>query len=225
MRVIIAGSTGMIGRLILNHCLVSDEIREVISFVRKPSDKIVDRKLKEVVLSDFEDYSEHYSEFENVSVAFFCIGAYTGQVSDQMFKKITVNYAVKFASALKRYSNNSTFCLLSGAGADRSEKSKTAFAKYKGMAENKISEMKLKFYSFRPGYIYPTTVRKEPNLIYKFMRFSYPLIRLFGNNVSIKSTELAQAMFNVGLCGADKEILENKDIMHQIKSLSSNVSN
>lgn len=216
MKVIIAGSTGMVGGLILNLCLESDKINEVICFVRKPTHLTEIPKLKEVVISNFEDYSEHLSEFENVSVAFFCIGVYTGQFPDKIFKKITVDYAVEFASALAKTNNNPTLCLLSGQGADRTEESKTSFARYKGMAENRISKLKLTFYSFRPGYIYPTVSRNEPNLLYRVMRFSYPLIRLFGSNVSVKSTELALAMFKVGMHGTEKEILENKDILQEI---------
>lgn len=172
--------------------------------------------MKEVVLSDFEDYSDHLSEFENVSMGFFCVGVYTGQVDDNLFKKITVDYAVAFASALENKSPHSRLCLLSGQGADRTEKSKTSFAKYKGMAENRISKLKLRFHTFRPGYIYPVIRRNEPNLVYRMMRFSYPLIKLFGKNISVKSTELALAMFNVGLHGSENEILENKDILNEI---------
>jgi hypothetical protein len=55
------------------------------------------------------------------------------------------------------------------------------------------------------------------------MRLLYPLIRLFGDNSSIKSNELAQAMFNVALNGTEKEILENKDIIKQIIPVPNNV--
>jgi hypothetical protein len=40
-----------------------------------------------------------------------------------------------------------------------------------------------------------------------------------GDGASITSIELAQAMFNVGIYGADKEILENKDIKKYIHGL------
>jgi len=81
------------------------------------------------------------------------------------------------------------------------------------MAENQIDAMDLAFHSFRPGYIYPETPRKEPNMMYRVSRALYPLIKLFGDNYSIKSTELAEAMFKVGMHGADKTVLENRDIL------------
>lgn len=212
MKVIIAGSSGMVGGLILEQCLQSDKITQVISLVRKQSSVPQNKKLQEVVIQDFENYSSQTSLFQDVTAAYFCIGVYTGKESDEQFQKITVNYAVAFAKALKENSPNATLCLLSGAGADRTEKSNAAFARYKGMAENQISELGLKFHAFRPGYIYPVTPRNEPNLMYKISRAIYPILKLFGNGISITSVELANAMFYTGLYGASKEILENRDI-------------
>ncbi len=211
-RVIIAGASGMVGSLVLENCLASTRVSEVISLVRKRTNTL-HPKLKEVVVKDFSDYSTHTDQFKNIDLSFFCIGVYTGQVPDDQFKRITVDYAIEFASAIKTNSPAASLCLLSGAGADRSEKSSTSFAKYKGMAENRISDMGLSFYAFRPGYIYPVTVRKEPNLIYRITRMFYPLIKLMGSNSSIKSTELATAMFRVAMEGAKTEVLENRDIL------------
>jgi len=212
MRAIITGSSGMIGKLILANCLNSDKVTEVISLVRKPTSQ-KHNKLTEIVISNFEDYSALEHLFKDIEVAFFCLGVYTGQVSDDIFKKITVNYAVEFAKALEKNSPKATFCLLSGAGADRTEKSKIPFARYKGMAENQIAKLNVKLYSFRPGYIYPVEKRKEPNVGYKIMKALYPIVKLLGDKYSVKSTELASAIFNVGLNGAEKQILENEDIL------------
>lgn len=158
--------------------------------------------------------------FKNIDSAFFCIGVYTGSVSDKLFKEITVDYAVSFAKMLKDNSPNAKLCLLSGAGADRTEKSKTSFALYKGMAENQIDKLGLEFYTFRPGYIYPVEQRKEPNLMYSTMRNLYPILRLLGRNFSIKSTELGKAIYKIGINGTDKKILENKDLINCLKEQS-----
>ncbi len=213
--VIIAGATGMVGSLILEKCLASDEVAQVVSMVRKKS-SVDHPKLKNVIVTNFTDYSDHADMFKNIDAAYFCIGVYTGQVPDEAFREITVDYAVAFAEALKTNSPNANLCLLSGSGADRTEKSRTAFARYKGIAENKISAMDLPFYTFRPGYIYPVTPRKEPNFMYSLSRTLYPLIKLMGKNASIKSTELATAMFNVGMNGGEQEIFENRDIFDSV---------
>lgn len=212
MKVIFAGASGMVGNLILEACIESKQVNEIISLVRKPASE-KSSKIKEVVIENFSDYKAHSSNFENIDAAFFCIGVYTGQVPDEQFKEITVDYAVEFAHALAQNNPKAKLCFLSGSGADRTEKSRMAFARYKGMAENQIAALGLEFYTFRPGYIYPVTPRQEPNFTYKLSRFLYPLIQLFGKNASIKSTELAKAMFKVALNGAGHEILENRDII------------
>lgn len=211
-KVVIAGASGMVGQILLDHCLSSPQIAEVVSLVRRKTNN-AHAKLREIMVGDFSDYSEHANRFQEVDIAFFCIGVYTGQVPDTEFKVITVDYAIAFAEAVKKGNPKARLCLLSGAGADRSEKSRTSFARYKGMAENGISQTGLEFYTFRPAYIYPVTPRKEPNIMYRIMRFLYPVIKLAGSNGSIKSTELAQSMFQVGLYGASSEILENKGIL------------
>lgn len=202
----------MVGNLVLSNCLNSGKITQIRSLVRKPA-QTMHHKLVEIAISDFTDYAAHSEIFKNIDIAFFCIGVYTGQVPDDEFKKITVDYAVEFAKTLKNESPHCTICLLSGAGADKTEKSSTPFACYKGMAENRISELNMKFYSFRPAYIYPVTPRKEPNFLYKATRVLYPVLKMFGTKYSIKSTELANAMFNVGINGAELQILENRDIL------------
>jgi uncharacterized protein YbjT (DUF2867 family) len=212
MKVLITGASGMIGSLLLSRCLDSELITHVISFVRRPV-KQQHPKLTEIILSDFENYSGQEDFFKHVSVAFFCLGVYTGEVPDEQFKKITVNYAVEFAGTLEEHSPGARFCLLSGAGADRTEKSKTSFARYKGLAEKRIANLDLEFYSFRPGYIYPSEPRKEPNVGYKIMKAIYPLVKILGKRFSITSAELADAMFAAGISGAHKEILENQDIL------------
>ena len=212
MKAMITGSTGMVGELVLANCLSSDKISEIRSLVRKPTGK-KHPKLTEIVIEDFEDYSNHQKLFKDIDVAFFCLGVYTGQVPDDQFKKITVDYAVEFGKALEMNSPQTTICLLSGAGADMTEKSKTSFALYKGIAENRLTNMNLEFYSFRPAYIYPVTPREEPNYGYKLIRALYPIMKLFGKKYSITSTELADAIFHVGLNGAYKSILENNDIL------------
>lgn len=210
--VLIAGASGMVGKLILQECLSSNQVKKVFSLVRKSSG-INHPKLQEIVVDNFSNFEGQQDAFKHIDAAFFCIGVYTGQVPKEQFKIITVDYAIAFAEALKKNSPKARLCLLSGAGADRTEKSRTAFAKFKGMAENKIALLGLNFHSFRPAYIYPVEPRKEPNLMYSISRSLYPMIKLFGTNMSIKSTELAQAMFKVGIAGANQEVFENKDIL------------
>lgn len=210
---IITGATGMIGGIVLNHCLESDEIQNVTSFVRRATG-VIHTKLHEIVCDDYLNYEGLDAHFSDQDIAFFCLGVYTGQVPDALFKEITVDYAKGFADRLKNQSPEAGVCFLSGAGADLSEKSNVSFARYKGMAENYLIEKKFNsLYLFRPGYIYPVEPRQEPNFSYRLFRWLYPLVKVLGRRYSIKSTELGEAMFVAGIRGAEKMVLENNDIL------------
>ena len=138
--VIITGATGMIGGSVLDMCLESQEIVKVTSIVRRATGKIHE-KLNEVIHKDFLDYSSIENHFENQDICYFCIGVYTGAVPRDKFREITVDYTKVFAELLRQKNEKTSFCFLSGQGADTTEKSRVAFAKDKGIAENILKEL------------------------------------------------------------------------------------
>lgn len=211
-KIIITGASGMVGGIILREALNSSEIEKVTSIVRKPSGQQHD-KLEEVVHDNFNDYKKINHLFENQDAAYFCIGVYTGAVSDDKFKMITVDFAKAFGDAVKQNSPQAILCFLSGAGADLKEKSRMSFARYKGMAENYLMSLNLGgLHIFRPGYIYPVEKREEPNLAYRIYRRLYPILNKLIPSSAITSEQLAKSMFRAGLYGTTQTILENEDI-------------
>jgi len=214
-RVIITGATGMVGGCALRICLENPDVSQV-TVIGRSRTGISDARLREVDVSDFTDYSAVADALKNQDTALYCLGAYTGAVPDDLFRQITVDYTLAFAGALHRASPQAAFCFLSGQGADQTEKSRMAFARYKGAAETALLNMGFsRVHIFRPGYIYPVTPRKEPNLMYTITRFFYPLLRRLYPNIGISSEDLAAAMVQAGLYGTGEyqnPILENKDI-------------
>lgn len=221
-KVIITGATGMVGGLVLEQCLNSNEVMEVISLGRRKSGK-THGKLHELIVEDFLNLDQCEPYFDSIDIVYYCLGAYDQVVDRELFRKITIDYPETLAKALIKKNPACSFCLLSEAGADRSEETWVTFAKDKGTIENRLSNIGFRsFHAFRPLYIYPFSKRKEPDGAYTIKRFFYPVVTFFFRNISIKSNELAQVMFEVGLNGFEKETLENKDI---IKVLRSRVSN
>jgi len=214
-KILIAGASGMVGSHLLEISLQAEDVEKIYILSRKPSN-VRHKKIQEILVDDFINYDKVVSKIEKIDVVFFCVGVYTGSVDRETFRKITIDYPVALAEALHAHSPESKFILLSGAGADRTEKSKVMFAKDKGIAENKIFDIYDKiFHSVRPGYIYPVIKRKEPNSSYKFFRLVYPLIKLLGKNYSITSIELAKAMFVIGMNKTNQTIFEN----HELRAL------
>ena len=210
--IIITGSTGMIGRLVLEACLKREDVKTVITISRRTAG-ITHPKLTEVIHADFLNYAAVESHFKKVDVCFYCVGVYTGQVPAADFRKITVDYTKAFADILKRNSPGCSFCFLSGQGADTAEKSRILFAKEKGIAENYLLNLQFgKTHLFRPGYIYPDLPRKEPNAFYAMMRILYKPVAAIYPNIGVSSVQLARKMVEVGLEGGTKIIYENRDI-------------
>ena len=163
MRCVITGATGMVGGEALSLALSHPEVRSVTTVGRRPTGQS-HLKLTEVVHADFIDCGPIAGDLAGKDAVLFCQGVYTGAVSDEEFKRITVDYVVGFAKTFREANPDAVFCLLSGAGADQSEKSRMSFARYKGMAENALQEMQFtRLHLLRPGYIYPVSppVRTE----------------------------------------------------------------
>lgn len=218
-RVLITGATGMVGGCALRICLENPDVSMVTAIGRSHTG-INNTKLREIVVENFTDYSALEDILENQDVALYCLGAYTGTMPDALFREITVDYTVAFAESLHRASPQAAFCFLSGQGADQTEKSRMAFARYKGAAETALLNTGFpRVHIFRPGYIYPVTPRKEPNLMYTISRFLYPLLRRIYPNIGIASENLADAMVHAGLYGTGdikSPILENKNIRSMV---------
>ena len=218
-RVVLTGATGMIGGLALRLALSDPAVGSVTSIGRRSAD-VVHPKLTQITHQDFTNFRTLESGLVDQDVALFCLGAYTGAVPDDEFKKITVDYTVSFAEALIEKSPEAVFCLLSGQGSDQTEKSRISFARYKGMAENALLAMGFsRVHLFRPGYIYPVTKGPVPNVphraMFKVMRSLYPIVRRLYPNIGIPSDDLAKAMLHAGLHGTEghpSPILENRDI-------------
>jgi uncharacterized protein YbjT (DUF2867 family) len=171
---------------------------------------------------DFSRCGGLRASLTNQDAALFCLGTYTGAVSDEELRRTTVDYPAAFARALAASSPRAAFCLLSGSGADRTEKSRVAFARYKGAAENAMFAAGLgRAHSFRAGYIYPVVPRKEPNVGYAVLRWCYPMLRRLVPGMVITSRELARAMLAVALDGTlAGPVLENRDIVALVSQLA-----
>mgnify|MGYP001161590040 FL=1 len=215
--ILIAGATGMVGSQVLLLAVASDHVSKVIVYGRR-SVGLQHAKLEEYLSPEFMKFPEEL-DLSKVDHILFCVGVYTGAVKRDVFREITVDYPVALAHAHTSANPSGLFTLLSGAGADRSEKSRMMFAEDKGAAENKLSSLYPdRFYTLRPGYIYPVEKRSEPNFSYRLSRKMYPLLKLLGPKYSITSHQLAEGIFNSVQNNPEQETLENNEILQYIQA-------
>jgi uncharacterized protein YbjT (DUF2867 family) len=221
-RLVIVGATGMVGGYALRYALDQAAVRTVTAIGRKKLG-ISHPKLREVPHQNFADCSALAATLTDQDAAIFCLGVYTGAVSDAEFRAITVDYPVEFARVLRASSPGVAFSFLSGNGADPSGRCRMAFARYKGEAENALLATGFpRVYIFRPAYIYPVEPRKEPNFSYRLLRAIYPFFRVVFPNQVIPADDLAHAMVDVVLKKIAEHggfIFENRDIRAMAKPL------
>ncbi len=169
-RLVIVGATGMVGGYALRYALDHPAVGRATSIARRKLG-ISHPKLTEVLHRDFADCSALAETLAGQDAAVFCLGAYTGAVSDAELRTITVDYTVEFARVLRGSSPGAAFSFLSGNGADPTGRSRIPYARYKGEAENALLAAGFpRVYLFRPAYIYPVEPRKEPTFSYRLLR-------------------------------------------------------
>lgn len=212
---VIVGATGMVGGYALRYALDHAAVGRVTAIGRRKL-SISHQKLAEVLHQDFADCSALAETLSSQDAAIFCLGTYTGSVSDAELRKVTVDYTVEFARVLHGSSPDAEFSFLSGSGADPTGRSQMAFARYKGEAERALLATGFpRVYIFRPAYIYPVEPRKEPNFSYRLLRVIYPAFRVLFPNQVIPADDLARAMVDVVVRGRaehEARIFENRDI-------------
>jgi uncharacterized protein YbjT (DUF2867 family) len=221
-RLVIVGATGMVGGYALRDALEHPAVGSATSIGRRTLG-ISHPKLREVVHRDFADCSSLAETLSGQDAAVFCLGAYTGAVSDAELRTISVDYTVEFARVLRSTSPDAAFSFLSGSGADPTGRSRMPFARYKGEAEKALLAAGFpRVYLFRPAYIYPVEPRKEPNFSYRLLRGIYPAFRVLFPNQVIRADDLARAMVGAVVTGTGPRGgpgFENRDIRAMIESL------
>jgi len=220
-RLVVVGATGMVGGYALRYALGHPGVGRVTAIARRRLG-ISHPKLDEVLHRDFADCSALVETLSGQHAVVFCLGTYTGSVSDAELRTITVDYTLEFARVLRGCSPDAAFSFLSGNGADPTGRSRMAFARYKGEAENALLAAGFpRVYIFRPAYIYPVQARQEPNLTYRLLRAIYPAFRLLFPNQVIPADDLAHAMVDVAVRQTPETgglVFENRDIRALAKS-------
>lgn len=213
MKIILYGATGMVGQSVLNECLKSPDIKEVLIIGRK-SIGTKDAKIKEIILSDFLDYSGIESELKGYDACFYCLGVSSTKMSKEKYFEITYDYTVAAAEILSKQNPDMRFTFVSGAGTDETGKSRQNWAVVKGNAENVLSNYSFKTVSlFRPAYIKAVDGIKSTYVFYIYFGWLlYPIVKTFFPKYAITTRELGKAMINTIFQIEKVKIYESWDI-------------
>lgn len=215
MRVVLFGATGMIGAGTLRECLLDPRVTSVLAIVRRSSGTS-HPKLQEIIHADFFNYGAIQSHFASIDACLFCLGVSSAGMDEPSYRRMTFDLTLAAAQSMVAVSPGMTFCYISGAGADSTEKGSIMWARVKGMIENALLRLPFKAaYMFRPGFIQPLHgIRSKTSwyqAFYTVLGPLYPLLRRLPRYVTTTEA-LGRALIEVAVNGYSRPVLESVDI-------------
>ena len=202
----------MVGEGVLHECLLSDKVAAVLIINRKPSG-FTDPKLTEIIHEDFFNLRPIADQLSGYDTCLFCLGVSSVGMKEPEYYRITYTLTLHVAEILVTKNPNMTFCYISGAHTDQSEKGKIMWARVKGKTENDLTKVGFKnVYNFRPGILEPTKGLKNTLKMYKYLGWLAPIIRAIAPNQISTLKELGLAMINASAERYDHSTIEIKDI-------------
>jgi len=210
---IITGTTGMVGEGVLHECLLHPDVEKVLVINRRPCG-VSHPKLTEIIHENFFDLSPVEDRLSGYNACFYCLGITSVSTKESGYYKMTYTLTLYIAERLAALNPGMTFCYVSGAGTDGTEKGKLMWTRIKGKTENDLMKLNFKqVYTFRPGLLQPTKGLKNAHKAYALVKPFYPLLRkLFPSFISTLK-ELGIAMINSVKKGYESQVLEVRDIV------------
>jgi nucleoside-diphosphate-sugar epimerase len=216
MKVIITGTTGMVGEGVLLECLNHPEITEVLSVSRKPTG-IEHTKLKEYIVDDFLSLEGNDEKLKGYDACFFCAGVSSVGMKEDEYRRLTYDTTMNFAKAVNPNPQMS-FVYVSGGGTDSTEKGRMMWARIKGKTENDL--MKLPFsqaFGFRIGFLIPNSQQKRVLKYYNYITWLVPVIKFLFPNIITTMKQVTDAMVYVSKHGFERNVIYVRDIRNMAK--------
>ncbi len=216
MKVILFGASGMVGQGVLRACLEDPGVTEIIAVVRRPLGRD-DRKLREVIHSDFTDLAPLAADLRGADACFYCLGVSAAGRSRSEYELITYTSTLEAARVVAAGNPRLTFVYVSGEGTDSSEQGRAYWARVKGRTENALLALDMRAYMFRPGWIQPvhgeTSGTGWYRLVYRLTTPLYPLLRRVAPRYVTSTEQLGRAMIaTTRLDGTGPHILSTRQI-------------
>ncbi|HEY4108145.1 epimerase [Puia sp.] len=212
IKAIITGATGMVGEGVLLECLDHPDVEQVLVINRKPGGRS-HPKLREVIHADFFHLEPIESQLAGYNACFFCLGISSVGISKEEYRRITFDLTLHAGEIMARQNPAMTFCYVSGASTDSSEKGRVAWARVKGATENALMRLFPNGYMFRPGMMKATPGQQNLKSWYRYLAWLYPVVHALYPAGTCTLREVGQAMINVVIKGYPKKIMEVRDIV------------
>lgn len=207
----------MVGEGVLLECLANPAVTKILVVGRRPAD-VAHPKLREIVRTDLFDLSPIEQELQGYNACFFCLGVSSIGMSPDAYRRITYELTLNIARTLAKLNPDMTFCYVTGAGTDSTERGRVAWARVKGATENALLQLFPHSYMFRPGFMKATPGQRRIKRYYRAFAWLYPIGRTLYPAAFCTLQEVGQAMINAVTKRYPKRILEVRDIVQLAKA-------
>ena len=209
---LVAGSTGLVGNLLIEELVKSG--KEVIALSRNKNISEDKQIFNKVV--DFDDKESLDGLFTNITDVFICLGTTIKKAgSKEKFRKVNVDYCFSIAEAASK-AEVPNLSIVTSIGAD--SESNNFYLKCKGEVEQMISSLCFKSLSiYRPGLLIGKRKEKrfaesigqfiQPRLIDPLLRGSSKKYR------SVKAVDLAYSLQKLSGVKEGKTIYQFEDFI------------
>jgi uncharacterized protein YbjT (DUF2867 family) len=208
MNLLLFGATGTAGGAVLKAALADPAVTEVRAPVRQPHRMPSHPNCRVISHADFLDYTPLRSALAGLDACFFCLGVSVRQVSAEPdYRRITMDFPLAAATALRQVSPGATFHYLSGQGAGTT--SRFMWARVKGEAEQALIA-RFDAVCWRPAFIDGADSAGAPRL-YQKLRPVFRLLRV-SRSLYVSGEDLGRAMLRATQQQMRGQIVENVDI-------------
>lgn len=214
MKVIITGSTGMLGKAVLIECIESSLVSDILVINRRSINES-NPKVKELIVNDYSDLNQHKNDLKGYDACYHCMGISALGKSEAEYTRVTFTHTKTLIDILYHNNPQMLVCYVSGMGTQSNENHKTMWVRVKAKTENYILNKGFKdAYAYRPGFILPEKGVKAKTTWYRIM---YNLVRPFSGLIlksehNTRSSFLGKSMLALYLHPLQEKIIYGKQI-------------
>jgi len=215
VKLILSGTSGMVGAGVLREALAAPEVEVVLSVGRRPLG-IAHPKLRELLLPDLFDVAPAEDQLVGYDACIWAVGVSSVGLDEAAYARVTEELTLSWARTLLRLNRDLSFCYCSAGGAGGG----AMWARVRQRVEGALRAMPFRHAGVvRPGFIRPGPGIRSRTRGYQLgitlMKPIFPLIPLLMRAAPwlfTTSEILGRAMLRVVQGRADRFILESRDI-------------